>query len=397
MAESGAVPGGEARSLARARWALLFGNFVIACGVMAPAGTMNDLTRSLQVSVSLAGHLIAIGAAVMCFGAPLLAGLVSGWDRRRLLAWALVWYGVGHVLCTLVPSFGAVLVVRTVALLAGAVFSPQAAAAIGFMSPPEERGRSITFVFLGWSIASVLGMPISAWIGETFGWRSAFLLIAILSFAGALWLYRAVPDGVKPAALSRRAWGEVLTHPVFMAMVAVTAMQSAGQFTLFSFFAPYFKLTFDASATELSLLFGWFGLFGLLGNMVLSRTIDRFGAGRAVAVTMSLIALSLLLWPLATTFATMVLVLVPWALGCFSTNSGQQARLAQAAPAFAAALMALNTSAMYFGQATGAASGAWLVAHGGYAPLNWVGLVWLLAAIGLSAWVTRKATTGAPP
>ena len=63
MAESGAVPGGEARSLARARWALLFGNFVIACGVMAPAGTMNDLTRSLQVSVSLAGHLIAIGAA----------------------------------------------------------------------------------------------------------------------------------------------------------------------------------------------------------------------------------------------------------------------------------------------------------------------------------------------
>jgi len=240
-------------------------------------------------------------------------------------------------------------------------------------------------------------MPISAWIGETFGWRSAFLLIAILSFAGALWLYRAVPDGVKPAALSRRAWGEVLTHPVFMAMVAVTAMQSAGQFTLFSFFAPYFKLTFDASATELSLLFGWFGLFGLLGNMVLSRTIDRFGAGRAVAVTMSLIALSLLLWPLATTFATMVLVLVPWALGCFSTNSGQQARLAQAAPAFAAALMALNTSAMYFGQATGAASGAWLVAHGGYAPLNWVGLVWLLAAIGLSAWVARKATTGALP
>jgi predicted MFS family arabinose efflux permease len=110
----------------------------------------------------------------------------------------------------------------------------------------------------------------------------------------------------------------------------------------------------------------------------------------AVTVAMGLIACSLALWPLGASLIGMAIILVPWALGCFSSNSTQQARLGQAAPALAPALMALNTSAIYLGQAAGASSGGWLIAHGGYAPLNWFGLGWLLAAIALSRWAGRR-------
>jgi predicted MFS family arabinose efflux permease len=372
------------------RWALLFGNFVIGCGVMAAAGVLNDLSASLQISVALAGQLIAIGAVVMGLGAPLLAGWVAAFDRRRLLAFSLVWYAVGHGLSALMPDWGTLWPMRGLCMLGAAVFTPQAAAAIGHMSAPEERGRSITFIFLGWSLASVLGMPIAAWLGETFSWRVAFGAIAALSLVGAAWVYAVMPDGVKPAALSMRAWGEVVTHPVLMAIVLVTALQAAGQFTLFSYFAPYYKLTFGATPAHIGGLFAWFGLFGLIGNVLLARHIDRIGAGRGVFVMMSLITLSLLLWPLATSPWAIALILVPWGLGCFSTNSGQQARLGLAAPALAPALMALNTSAIYLGQALGAASGGWVVAHGGYAPLSWIGLAWMLPALGLSAWAMRR-------
>ena len=390
---AGRVPAGapvDAGIGAGIRWALLFGNFVIGCGVMAAAGVLNDLAASLSISVALAGQLIAIGAVVMGLGAPLLAGWVAAFDRRRLLALALVWYAAGHGLSALMPDWGALWPMRAACMLGAAVFTPQAAAAIGHMASPSERGRAITFIFLGWSLASVLGMPIAAWIGETFGWRWAFGAIAALALGAAAWVFVAMPDGVKPAALSWRAWGEVLGQPVLMAIVLVTALQAAGQFTLFTYFAPYYKLSFDATPTHLSLLFAWFGLFGLLGNVVLSRVIDRVGAGRAVFATMALITLSLLLWPLAGSIALMALVLVPWGLGCFSTNSGQQARLGLAAPAFAPALMALNTSAIYLGQALGAASGGWVVAHAGYAPLSWIGVAWMLPALALSAWATRR-------
>jgi len=70
------------QSLNAARWALLAGNFVIGCGVMVVGGTLNDLTHSLQISVTQGGHLIAIAAVMMGVGAPLLAALVAGMDRR---------------------------------------------------------------------------------------------------------------------------------------------------------------------------------------------------------------------------------------------------------------------------------------------------------------------------
>jgi len=166
----------------------MFGNFVIGCGVMSVAGTLNDIAHSLNVSVALAGQLIAIAAATMAFGAPLLAGWVSGFDRRRLLAFALLWYGVGHGLSALMPSYAALWPVRALTMLAAAIYTPQAAAAIGFMSSPQERGRAITFIFLGWSVASVLGLPISAWLGETYGWGVAFDAIAVLALVAAVWV-----------------------------------------------------------------------------------------------------------------------------------------------------------------------------------------------------------------
>lgn len=380
-----------ARSAPKAAlWALLYGNFVIGSGVMSVAGTLNDMARSLQVSVALAGQLISIAAVVMCFCAPLLAGLVAGWDRRKLLAAALLWYAAGHVLCALMPSYATLWPVRAVTMLAAAVFTPQAAAAVGFMAAPEHRGRDITFIFLGWSIASVAGLPLAAWIGETFGWRWSFHTVAALAMLGAAWVWSAMPSGVKPAALSWQAWKDVFTHPVLMAMVAVTALAGAGQFTLFSYMAPYLRQMLGASPQEVSLLFAFFGAFGLLGNVLLSRTIDRVGAGRAVAITILCIATTLLLWPLATNVWIMAAVVAPWGLGCFASNSAQQARLGMAAPALAPALMALNTSAIYFGQAAGAAGGGWLVANGGYAPLPWVGLAWLAAAFATSLWVSRR-------
>ncbi|MDQ6680718.1 MAG: MFS transporter, partial [Pseudomonadota bacterium] len=106
--------------LATVRWALLFGNFVIGCGVMAVVGVLNDLTRSLQVSVTTGGQLVAIAAAVMCFGAPLLAGWVGGFDRRRLLTAALVWYAAGHALCAVMPSYGTLWPVRGATMLGAA-------------------------------------------------------------------------------------------------------------------------------------------------------------------------------------------------------------------------------------------------------------------------------------
>lgn len=378
------------------RWALMFGNFVIGCGVMVVAGSLNDLTRSLQVSVAVGGQLISVAAMVMAVGAPLLAAWVGGMDRRRLLTLSLAWYAIGHALCAVLPDFTSLLPVRALCMLAAAVFTPQAAAAMGWLAPPEQRGRAITFIFLGWSVASVFGLPLHSYIGEAFGWRYAFALVAVLAAFGATWVWRALPDGVRPPPLSLQAWREVLTHPVLMSMVAVTALSGAGQFTLFAYFAPYYRQVLNADASTISLLFAWFGAFGLTGNVLLSRHVDRIGAGRAVNWLLAGVTLSAILWPWATSPGQMMVIILPWAIGCFASNSAQQARLGTAAPALAPGLLALNTSAIYLGQAFGAAGGGAMMAANQlagdppFAGLHHVAVAWLLAAVCLSVWAGRS-------
>ena len=375
-------------------WALLFGNFVIGTGVMSVAGTLNDISASLAVSIASAGQLISAGALMMSLGAPTFAALVAGWDRRRLLALSMAWYGLLHLACAFAPGFGWLLVLRVIALVPPAIFTPQAAASVSMLVPPQQRGRAITFIFLGWSLASVLGMPISALVGGTFGWRNAFVLVAILSFASAAWVWRALPDGVKPPALSLASWQQTFRSRALMTGVAVTVLSAAGQFVLFSYFAPYFKQKLDLSPGGLGLFFMCFGAFGLAGNMLMSRYIDRIGAPRSVMVGLGLMAASLLAFPLGTSLLLAVVVNVPWALGCFSSNSAQQARLVGIAPTLAAASVALNSSAIYAGQAIGAATGGWLIARGNMDWLHWAGFVVLLAGMGASALAAHFARRG---
>lgn len=377
--------------LPRVLWSLLFGNFVIGTGVTVVLGTLSDLSQSLHVSVATAGQLISAGALLICLSAPLFAALVAGWDRRRLLALSMLWYGVLHALCAVMPDFASLLPVRVLTMISPAIFTPQAAACVGLLVPEQQRGRAITFVFLGWSVSSVIGMPLGALLGGLWGWRSAFSLVAVLGLISAVWVWRAMPSGIKPPALSRAAWYATLQSPALMLCIVVTVLSSAGQFVLFAYFAPYYKATLNITPVQLSLLLSWFGVFGLMGNVWMSRYIDRLGASRMVMTGVASMALSLAIWPWGTTLLLAGLVSVPWALGCFASNSAQQARLVGLAPALASGSIALNTSAMYAGQAVGAASGGLLITQGLMSQLHWAGLAGLLLAMGLSWWATRLA------
>lgn len=374
-------------------WALLFGNFVVGYGVSAVPSTLPDISTSLEVSVAQAGQLISASSLVVALGAPMVAAMVGEWDRRRLLTLAMCWYGLLHLLCAFMPSLGSLMVVRMLAMVSPALFTPQAAACAGLLAPVELRGRAITFVFLGFSASSVFGMPLSAYVSGTLGWRYAFALVGLCSLANALWIWLSMPDGVKPPSMARQAWGRIFRSPAIMSCLAVTLMFGSGQFIVYSYFAPHFKDQVGLSTLQVSLLFMWLGTFGLLGNTILSRKVDRVGAPRSLLIALGLGAVTMLLWPLGVGFFSMALVLVPWALGYFAANSSQQVRLAGIAPTLTTGSIALNTAAIYAGQGVGAAVGGVIIASGHWDALHWASLAGLLLAMLASMGALRLART----
>ena len=371
-------------------WALLFGNFVIGTGVMTVPGTLNEISSSLAVSIPVAGQLISVSSILMCFAAPLLASVVAGWDRRLLLAFAMLWYAIFHLACALSTGFDNLLLLRTLAMLAAAIFTPQAAACVGLLVPENQRARAITLVLMGWSLASVLGMPLGSWIGGIYGWRSAFVLVAVLSLASSAWIFWLMPRQVRPPAFSRALWLQTFRSRPLMLTLLVTVLSATGQFVLFAYFAPYLKHIGNATPAQMGLYFAWFGAFGMLGNLVLARLIGKHGADWAVLISIGAMALSFLLWPLALSVAMVTVVSIPWALGCFASNSAQQARLVGIAPGLAGGSIALNTAGMYAGQAFGAAAGGWMIARGQILDLHWVGLALLLLAL-VASWLASQS------
>jgi predicted MFS family arabinose efflux permease len=373
-------------------WALLMGNFVIGTGVMLVPGSLTDIATSLQISISTAGQLITAGAITVCIGAPVFAATVAKIDRRVLLTASLLWYALLHAACAFAPDYTSLLVLRVLALVSAAIFTPQAAAVAGMLVAPERRGRAITTVFLGWSISSVLGSPVSAWVAGSYGWRAAFLILAVLALLCTALVWRVIPQGLRPPAVSGAMWRQTLGSKLLIITVLVTAVSASGQFVQFAYFSPYVLQQLRGSATDVALLFAVFGLFGVIGSFAVSRMIDQLKPATAVMITLALIALSLLLWPLGTSVAGLAWICIPWGLGCFACNSAQQARLVALAPAMASVSVALNTSAMYLGQGIGSATGGYLIHQGYMAQLHWAGLAGLLIAMALSVWAQKMAS-----
>ena len=363
--------------------ALCVGNFVIGTGAMIVTGMLNDIAADFALSAATAGQLISVFAIATCVGAPLFATLGSRIDRRLLLAGALLVYGAMHLAAALAPSFAMLMAIRFVTAIGAAIYTPQAAATLPLLVDARTRGRAISFVFLGWSVASVVGVPLGTFISSTLGWRVSMGLVGGLSLIVSMAVWRALPGGLQVAPVGRKAWAAVLRHKPIMLVVTTTMIQSAGMFTMFTYIAPLMRDRFGISGGALSLMFLAYGICGVTGNVVAASRMDRVTPSRIVQVALTTSLAAMLLWPLAGWHVgALVALFMLWGVGGFATNSAQQARLVLLGPDQAAASISLNSSSIYLGQALGAMAGAAIYTVAGPDALHWGAA--LLIALGLA-------------
>lgn len=373
-------------------WSLTLGNFAIGTGVMIVPGMLNELSADLAIAPAKVGLLISAFAVVVCFGGPVLASWTSAIDRRKLLTASLLLYAVMHLAAALAPGYHTLLAARMVTAVGAALFTAQAAATAGLMTPVESRGKAIGLVFLGWSIASVVGSPLGAYLGAHIGWRPTFGLVSLVSLLFAAGVWRQIPPKLFVAPMDRAAWKALLANTPLLLAISVTAIQALGMFVIFSYMALVLKDSIAASPTVISLMFLCFGITGVTGNVLGARSMDRIGPVRVGVIAMACMLMAMALWPLSRGSLPMTVALVLlWGLGCFAVNGAQQARLVMMAPALASASVSLNSSAIYLGQAVGAFIGGLIVSAQGTASLSYFGVVPMAAAIGVSLLAANRA------
>ncbi len=366
-------------------WSLTLGNFAIGTGAMIVPGMLNELTEDLATTPAAIGVIISAFAMTICFGGPFFASWTSKIERRKLLAGALILYAITHVLAALAPGYDTLLAVRIFTAIGAGLFTAQAAATASLIVPPDQRGNAIGLAFLGWSLAAVFGMPLGAYLGAAVGWRWTMVLVGVLSAASAAWVWFQIPSRVYVAPMDRAAWKALFANKPLLVAISVTAVCAAGQFTAFSYMAVLLKEFIGATPGMISFLFFLFGFSAVVGTIIGARVMDRFGAAQVGMVSMICMAIALALWFLTRGSLTFTIVLLMlWGLGCFAFNGAQQVRLVGLAPHLASASVALNSSAIYMGQAFGALTGGLLMTRYPTEYLSIVGAVLMLAAIAMS-------------
>src|SRR5256885_1733451 len=186
--------------------ALMLGNIVTGCSVLAPAGMLGELSSGLGITIRDAGLLITFGAIMLCIGSPVTAWLTSRIERRNLLTATLLVLALANIASAFAVDYAGLLAVRLIMLAIGALYTPQAAGTAALIMPAEKRGSTIAYIFLGWSLAAAVGLPLITFIASRYGWRAVYGSIGALGAVSFVLLAWRLPSGLVGAPGDLKTW-----------------------------------------------------------------------------------------------------------------------------------------------------------------------------------------------
>ncbi|MFF0452390.1 MFS transporter [Nocardia africana] len=367
--------------------ALTLGAFAIGTTEFIVVGLLPGVADSYAVSIPTAGWLVTGYALGVLAGAPVMTGLGTRVSRKRMLLISLLLLIAGNALSAAAPTFGLMLTGRIIASLAHGAFFGIGAVVAGSLVAPDRSAGAIAMMFTGLTVATVVGVPLSTLLGQHFGWRLAFALVAAvgaLAFAGVLAL---VPD--RPAPRDARFTRElaVLRNPQVLLAMAMTVLGFGGVFAAITYLAPMMTEVTGFAETSVTWIMVLFGLGFLIGNLVGGRYADRHLLPM-LYVTLAALAVVLGLFTLTAhnKVAAAITVVLIGALG-FATVPPLQKRVLDQAAAAPTLASALNIGAFNLGNALAAWLGGSVIAAGfGYTAPSWVGVVLATSALGLALW-----------
>lgn len=344
--------------------ALAAGAFGIGVTEFAPMGLLPLIATDLGVSIPTAGLLISAYALGVVLGAPLMI-LTTGKVPRRTLLIALAGiFTAGNLLSAVSDGYGMLLVARVITSLNHGAFFGVGAVVAASLVPPNRQAGAVAAMFMGLTIANVVGVPAAAWAGEALGWRASFWGIAAIGLGVMAALRLTLPRGAAPVGGNMRAELRVLSRGSVLAALALTVIGASAMFTVFTYIAPILREETGASTAFVTAMLVTYGLGLTLGNWLGGKFADR-SVDKTLIVTLAGLTLLLVAFAAAMPFAVPAAALIfLWGVASFALVPPLQVRVMAVAADAPNLASAMNIGAFNLGNAIGAGLGGAVIAGG---------------------------------
>ncbi len=347
--------------------ALTAGAFGIGTTEFIIMGLLLQVAAEMHVSVPVAGLLISGYALGVFVGAPVLTLATRRMPRKTVLLALMAIFTIGNAACALAPNYELLMAARVLTSLAHGTFFGVGSVVATSLVAEDKRASAISTMFIGLTVATLLGVPFGAWFGLMLGWRAAFwavTVIGVIAFAVVAVLVPGhVGNGDKPISLAEEI--AVLGKAQVLLGLAMTVFGFAGLFVVFTYIQPILTRFTGFSEAAVSPILLVFGAGLAIGNVAGGKLADR-GLARALIGTLAALAIVLLGLAVVLSVKSLAIALILLlGIAAFATVAPLQLRVLEAAGSSGRTLASsLNIAAFNLGNALGAWAGGVTIDRG---------------------------------
>ncbi|MCM3279598.1 MFS transporter [Exiguobacterium sp. MER 193] len=271
-------------SLSRSDWTLVLSlsllTFVLGTSEFVIVGILPDIASGLSISIATAGSLVSAFAISFAVGTPITMSLTSHLPKRKLMLGLTILFTVLNLLSSLAPMYEWLLVLRMLTAVVTGVLISLAMLVASESVPPAKRGVAVSFIFGGFTMANVFGVPIGTFIGQQAGWESTFWLTTLLGAVAWIAIYRVLPNQLSQEKASLREQMALLTNPRILNAFLIPAFGFGATYVVYTYLVPILKDVLGVPVAWVSPILFAYGFISIFSNIAAGKIASHNPIGR---------------------------------------------------------------------------------------------------------------------
>ena len=367
--------------------------FVFNTTEFIPIALLSDIGAGFSMTAAQTGVMLTVYAWVVALASLPGMLLEAQQERRGLLLALFALFIASHALSALAWNFTVLLISRIGVALAHAVFWAITAALVVRLAPPGKQQQAIGWLSMGTALATVLGLPLGRFIGQLFGWRTTFALIAVAAVAVMFAVFLLLPRLPSRNAGSVASLPLLAHRPLLLGLYAFTALIIAAHFTAYSYIEPFARQFSGLGEDATTALLLVFGLSGMVASVLFARLHARMPTRFLTCAVMLLCSALLLLRSLGALPPALFALVFCWGIGIAALSLALMVRVLRLAPDATDVATAIYSGIYNIGIGGGALIGRLVMQHGDLAFIGFAGAALALAGSALFAWTQWRFRT----
>jgi len=328
------------------------------------------ISEAYNVSSAMTGWMVTVFAVTYACFAPFFGWLSDKNGRRTFITFGLFLFVISNILTAFAPSFFWLIISRILAGLSVASITPLIYAIIGDIAPPNRTGTWLSIVVSGHLTALWAGAPFGTVLEHFLGWRSVFILMAIVGAILAVVNYKTWKYVAKGNSKRNPLVGNFLR---ILGSVSVTTIWAISMYALYVYLGAALYSENRFSSVEIAFAITFYGIGAVIGSLTSGQLTTKFGENKISKVTLILLTLTFICLGIFFTWGKGIyFFLFLWSLVGYAGFTSYQARLAAEYPNERGFVMAWNNTALYIGITLGSMIGGFVISEWGYLYLPYV-------------------------